>query len=717
MAIGDDWAIDYVNKRIWNKYAWGQGGTTTVYTVNQLYSWLMDQFDEQGAMDDEIPISAQTPNAYTITNAWFLDDDSTKYLKEGAIATDRGDTKIALLTFSSYGTPPQFSDIGKQVVWDATERGPLLAYNNTTLKWWVRTAASLSPPKAITITGSSAGGTCSAFDNTGEDLFANIYTLGTIESGTDIYIYQAGSKISAWWSSGHIDILVKVKEYGSFIDSANITVYARVYTDLYDYFEITLSSGGRNAVPLATANDLDNQTVVATVLNYMDSIKLMFVGGTITYSGAAGDSPVANKVIHGQTSHATAHILNASSPFTLANIEGTFQNGETIEICEEIKFDARVATKFFAIGDAITNGGTATATVRKFVQDPQDSGTEGVLYVTNVTNVWSDDDPIQVSAVTFATQNGVIVSNTFTATTSGTVAFEDTINKDLDNGAGAQPYNVVIDLGGLTVAQLYEFVHAWTRRTSTLPTYPTNGVDTRYVYNGEFYQKADTSYSQVKKPSPFGTFAGGKFFGARGVWIQNMVGTDAEAYSLIDALNATENPPTSATIKVVSMVPTTDRVLVCESTGSGAVLPKKTQYTCTSQSGDRNYIEVSGAIADDAPTSGVVRVVRDYGLATEAELIFNYTSIDRSGADDRFIISPNTTEAFDSGDRAYNPYIDTTSDGSGNREVILKYSLATKYIVTRVRLKGYIPFQVAGSFGSGLTTVTAIRTVDGIYQP
>jgi len=221
----------------------------------------------------------------------------------------------------------------------------------------------------------------------------------------------------------------------------------------------------------------------------------------------------------------------------------------------------------------------------------------------------------------------------------------------------------------------------------------------------------------IKEGSPFGTFAGGKFFGAQGVWIEDMDGTDAESYVLIDQIGITQNPPTMATIKVVSMVATNDRVLVCESQGTGSKLVKKDQYTTTSQSGDRDYIEVSGAIADDAPTSGVVRVVKDYGLPTEEEFIFNYTSIDRSGANDKFMISPNTTEAFDTDDRAYNPYIDGNADASGNKEITVKYSESTKYIVTIVRYKGYIPFSVAGSFAAAGITVTAIRTVDGIYQP
>jgi len=695
-----------------------QGWERTNYTVNQLYSWLMNTFDEQGAMDDEIPMSAQTPSAYSIINNWFIDDLTCKYLREGAVTQTRDNTVIALLGFQISGyTSCVKSDITKAVVWDAAEHGPLLAYDNTTRKWWVRTADSFAPTKAITITTGTGAGTADAFDNTGSDLFANVYTLGTIESLTDIYIYQADAKLTSWWNFNHIDILVKVSEFGTEIDNAVITVLAHVYTDFYDYFEIDLTAGGRNAVPLATADDLDNQTTAGTTLNYMDTVRLMFVNGTIPYTGAAGDAPVKHKVIHGQTSHATAYILNAASPFELGNIEGTFQNAEVIEICEEIPYDARVATKFFAAGDSIDNGGASTAIVRKVVQDAEDVGTEGILFVTDVSGAWSDNDPIEIGVTQYATQNGSMATNTFTATTSATVTFADTVDRDLDNGAGAVPYNVIIDCNSMAVASLYEFVKAYCRRTSTLPAFPTNGVDTVYSYPGEYYKMADTTYTQIKKASPFGTFAGGKFFGARGIWIEDMVGTDAESYSLIDANNTPQSPPTSATIKVVAMIASTDRVFIAESTGTGSVLPKKNQYTTTVQSGDRNYIEVSGSLADDAPASGVVRVVRDYGLSTQVEFVFNYTSLDKSGADDRFIISPNTTEAFDADDRAYNPYIDTLADVSGEAEVILKYSGGTKYIVARVRLKGYIPFEVPGSFGAGLTTVNAIRTTDGIYQP
>ena len=847
-----------------------QGWETTIYTVRQLYSWIMDNFDEQATIDDTIPMSAQTPTEYTMVNSWFIDDVSTHFLKGGAIKTDGYLNNIQVAPFGATYTNCIAADIGKMVQDDSVDAGALLDYNNTKKKWWVRTGSGtpiangsvmfipnavnyaqfyngntlawtdetadinnatindvLLPPQQITSVGdtiyfgdvakfgrfrlkydtvgvysgitlqwqywngawvalsvtdptnfftaaagtyniawappadwvttavngvtkywvrctvttlttpsittaplgsqgwvSFGAGTTNADSVDGEDLSANIYTLGTIEASGVFYISQDGAVVGEaddWWNpDGHIDILFKVKEAGTEIAGAVITVYLRVYTDLYDFYEIDLTEGGRNAVPVATFNDPDNQTAVATVMNYLDTIQVMFANGELAYTGKAGNDPIKHMSLHDQTSHATALLLNtgggagATGTFELADVEGTFGNTNTIEICEEIRFDAQ-ATQF-VLGETIknaANGSTKTAIVRKIIQDPQASGIEGIVFVTDVTGSWVDNDPIYSGATQRATQNGAIVTNTFTATVNGTITIDNQISKDLDNGAGAQPYNIVVDLNAETVAHMYEVLKGLTHRQCTIQLYTCNDVSIAKL-EGRQYQRAMSTYA-LKKASPIGTFAGGKFFGARGVWIEAMASADSQAYSLIDALGATQNPPTMSTIRVVAMVATNDRVLVSESTGTGLKVIKKNQYTLTSQT-NQSYIEVSGAIADDAPTTGVVRVVVDYGLLTQSEDIYTYTSINRVPANDQFILAAPTGKTYDSGDRAYNPYIDANADGAGEREVTVKYSGGTKYIVAIVRYKGYVPFDVAGNFPSAGVTVTAIRTTDSIYQ-
>lgn len=84
MAISDDFTIDYTNKRVYHT-----GSSTTIYGVNALYTYLMDTFDELNQLDDTIPMTAQTPTEYTMTNAWFIDDQSVKFLASGSIRTSR----------------------------------------------------------------------------------------------------------------------------------------------------------------------------------------------------------------------------------------------------------------------------------------------------------------------------------------------------------------------------------------------------------------------------------------------------------------------------------------------------------------------------------------------------------------------------------------------------------------------------------------------------
>ena len=68
MAIEDDVSIDYVNRVIDYTTAFVDGRPPDIYTVNELYSYLQDVFDEPEQMDDPVPMTAQTPTQYTMIN-------------------------------------------------------------------------------------------------------------------------------------------------------------------------------------------------------------------------------------------------------------------------------------------------------------------------------------------------------------------------------------------------------------------------------------------------------------------------------------------------------------------------------------------------------------------------------------------------------------------------------------------------------------------------
>ena len=319
MAIQDDWTINYSAKTITHSSG------STVYTTLEMYSWLMDVFDDANQMDDPVPMSAQTPTAFSLINGWSIPSASYQYLKGGAVN-----------------------------------------------------------------------------DTTNNDLWASIYTLGTIVAGSQVYVVQDSAEITPFWGTGHIDILVRVKLAGALISSGQLLIMIRDLGNTFDHFPVDCSAGGRNAVPLATSVDLSNQTAGATIAGWNDI--------TVTFGAAS---------------------------------------------------------------------------------------------------------------------------------------------KDLSNGAGAQPYGVVIDCATRPLSQVYEYLKYITRH---------NSASTLNGDGGEEYLAVIGAYAQVKA-APFGTFAGGKFFGARGVWIENYDANDAKNFNLIDSDGDAQIPPNVVPVKVTS-VAVGDRVKV-----------------------------------------------------------------------------------------------------------------------------------------------------------
>lgn len=80
--ISKDFKIDFVEKRIYHN----PKGSKKIYTVNELYSYLQDTFDEPETMDDDIPILAKSKTEYLLINGWIMDENSLPYLAEGNIS-------------------------------------------------------------------------------------------------------------------------------------------------------------------------------------------------------------------------------------------------------------------------------------------------------------------------------------------------------------------------------------------------------------------------------------------------------------------------------------------------------------------------------------------------------------------------------------------------------------------------------------------------------
>lgn len=677
MPVLNDFTLDTTNLAI------NHTSGTTVYTTNQLYSQIQDWMDDPAYMDFPPPMSAQTPTDYSVINGWFLNENCIPWLQGGAIKTVGYNTVIYMLTFGGTYTPAVAGDVTKVVTNGSTHTGTLLAYDNTAKKWWVRATLGVFTTEAVTITPTGTGaGTITAVA-TGENIFPNIYTLGSIDTvGAEqqIYIVQNKIHLKIWGAAGtadptpagtqHIDVLVKTQEAGTPIDSGNLEVFLRNYPsggysagthdiDLYDDFILSSILSSRNAVPLATSNDLNNTVSQAVAGAY--AVKIVFVNGTITYSAISGPF-TALETVSQAVSGATGVFLaqtttTGAGTMTLGNVTGVFNNTNII------------------------TGGTSAAT---------------------------------------ATSNGTLTLTAATRVITKAFALGTAFN-----------YSVIIDCGTLTVKNTYEYCKNYTRYGATGssfytyqtinnsgPTVTVNRLDGEQYIQAFIDNVTPANTFPPVKPAPFGTFAGGKFFGATGVWLQNMASSDIQAFSLIDSTGATRNPPNQQTL-TISNLAVNDAVGVFQTT-SGVII-NKNQFTMTVQSTSSPTVIVSTTIPNDTPLTGYIRVVQ----ASGAEQRYYYASWTGStftlaGHTDNYgtVIPATTSQAYTASDHAYVPFIDDAVASGTSVSVTVQY-VSDRTIVVRVRrfnhtVDSILPFEAPGTFTSTGYSSPAIRTSDTI---
>jgi hypothetical protein len=142
--------------------------------------------------------------------------------------------------------------------------------------------------------------------------------------------------------------------------------------------------------------------------------------------------------------------------------------------------------------------------------------------------------------------------------------------------------------------------------------------------------------------SPFGTFAGGTFFGARGVILENWLATDENSFILTDIEGSTRERPTSIVIKVTNVhgnaVTETDADLVAVYTlsGSGGDVDKDL-LTCDGGETESGTSIATSDIPDWAPSAGRLLLT---DVSESKEYVIGYSSWD--GSTDTFTLDSLT---------------------------------------------------------------------------
>lgn len=513
-----------------------------------------------------------------------------------------------------------------------------------------------------------------------QKLFPNLYSIGDQFRNSMIYLVQNDVEVTPWWGPGNIDILIKVKDGGVLIDGGKVRARSQDTDGLYDQNEVDLSGGGRNPVGVNTFEDL----------NYKET-------GDIYLAVASVTGFDIGNYAYGNTSLASGRIQYVDTPnnrLYLCQVEGAFVTTETIkERTSRTGGDAGTNTTNHATTAEydVIRGYDDIAVVH--VQRKFEGGTPNGAFVVGETvnqasSGWAGRYVACVSNILYVENTsgtpdatgqlvGVTSGKTYTPTSMGSQA---TVTKDLNNGAGLKPYNCVVACAGRTMQQAYRYLKYICAH---------NSLSTINGDEGEEYRSCSEGVYTDCKQAPFGTFAGGTFFGARGVWPENYA---AATFQIIDANGDQQLPPNYQKASCSHTSLSGCQIFIAERSGSTLI---KNQYTI--QSVTSNSITVTATInANKTPQSGSLRVGDDkFAYTSFSGVVFSGVTPDPSGK---------------TGD-LYVPLLDVLADAATEQSDNIIYTTAFD-VRARVRKYGYKDFTLDTAFGAGGVAVTAILQAD-----
>jgi hypothetical protein len=570
-SIASDVTLDYTNKIV------GWSGGYGFRSGNALYTYIMDTFDDAGQMDDTIPIEANTPTSYTIKNGWYFTQDLMKHIVGAAFESDGYEDDIRVVSFGATYTNAVAGDIGKTVTGGTTgDTGVLLDYDNTSKKWWVRMTDSgdlfdEAETVEVTTDGGTGTGTSSGASATGEEMFANIYTLGTVAHG-NVHIEQSGSKLTSWYDGSAAGVR-----------------------------KLTLASGGYTN---AEATDIGKAVVGGTttdsgiLLGYNNTTRQWFVA-----IDAVGDEFDDDDEAITITSGTGAGTMSAVSSYAEGNASGEATTGDF-------------------------NDGTATYTHIDVCIKVKEAGTlidSGEVYVFNRnygdSYDWANANcsnggrtPLPLATNSDSTINGTnglteAEAEDYTDGTTATVAVSfDSYTYDTDNNGSTENYSVQVDCDSQRLYYVYQALQYLCEkdRSGTLDSVPASC----------YISDTPATYTPDKK-APFGEYIGGKFYCAQGVYLTNVPSADDSNWQSRDTSGTTYDRPTTVTVEVTGLVATSpyDRVCVFKTSGGSIVKNMYTSHASNNSQGDTT-IEMTTSLAADHPATGYVRMV-DTSAGTE----------------------------------------------------------------------------------------------------
>jgi len=497
------------------------------------------------------------------------------------------------------------------------------------------------------------GGTVSATQSVaavsgGESLWANIYSIGTIESNTHLYIQQNSLNLTAykattdWWADGHIDILVNVKELGTETDEGYIKVLARQYSKTYSYYTVDLTTGGRNPIPLQTGADLDNTTGYKTIAFDGGNGSTLTVGDVITISSSV--RAIVTAVTGPAAATGTFNYYLIGDPITDFSDNETFTaTAGKSALINGVSSAAGPA----ALGSppTITFGGLATGGSA----DIDENGTAENYSITldcnqnTLANVYEYTKYItrrgntgDIDAGSLTIEGQFYLGNEYrlkySGSVTGTIVDGNTVTQETSGATGIVVNHNTTD----KIIML--------RNTrGTFGTHATTYTLTDGSTSGTVEINTEATAVTPIAAAPFGTFAGGTFFVATGVLLSDYLTIEANKFQLKTDEGTVIQAPTKVTLSVGN-TRSGDKVAVFRLTGSGGTIIKN-RYNATAQSALVTSALMGSSIAADEPGKSVGGIIRLVDTSANAEYRIRFSS----WASSTFTLASSTIAAADSG--------------------------------------------------------------------
>ena len=670
------------------------GSLNVVRSANALFTYLQDTFDELGALDDEVPMSAQVRDQqYTLINGWQMPLLSYRFLESGAFFQDSNAEQST--NYQSLLTSP-----------DLTDNGYL-------------TDPSLNPTPV-----------------------------------GNLYVEQSGNVLPEDWLGGDVNAILPVRTrrdprfvtpatptLGQLINGGTVTWFAREYLNTYDHFELT-TVGGVAAVPLATADDLNNNTGQYQADYDSGSPSGSFIDGEEITAGSGANLKVG--LVTADSGGATgqvSYVLKSGSNFAdnepfigeLSGKEATIDEPSAIgTLVAGYGSDIRTM-----VCDRQFSGGSWSGTPIRGELLTQ-TGTGATMYYIEV----DDSNVIYVEEVS-GTPNGTgqLTGGTSGATYTPTAtAVDATLLGDLGNGEGEQTYNAAVaaditDANPRAIADVYEWAKYLTRKEESSFILRGKGSETDPGdLEGRIFRALDTAYAEVKA-APVGSFAGGVMFFARGWWIEKSTldSGDIQNFQLIDASGTTRLPPNLQVLEVTNLE-SGYRAAAYRTTGVGQDTILRGEFnvgaigspeTDANGSASSQILLAAGTrsvspLPSDVPDAGVLRI--EDPANPGIFLSFLYDTVDR--ANDLFTLTQgvgqntigDVTGGLDlvAGDDAHVVFIEEQAGGASVNNTIQFVANIPLLIVARK--KGFLPFTTTGTFTNTGASVGIVRTVDPIVN-